>query len=780
MFGFFMVIATAIKSFRDKVVESNVEYNKKKRELMRHIQNENRQDDAPIADDGEDLKKQTASEKLKTKLLAVLSTVVLFFELLPLFSSLMIWGLLVFCFLVVVVVIFTFLAMIQAFLKDQKNYVPEGMCGKPTTQVQESAGGVLAWTDEELASKGAKLTDREKNIYKMGVLARESIVGYGGKKAMNIPEASLATKVNFLLGVSSVESSMIIYSGGEKDVYKNPSSIVPNSAGYGFLGLNSSHTLETYYSNSVASKIREKFKPASRPSYEGQYPPYGMFMSAMHHQWKLDENVNRKKSMISDFADKNGIKANKKEFVGTVALFLVQAQYHGAVYTDYPGYIGFWGTMFLESAPDDASRSFSNWGLEDTKITDYSESGLRETYLGASGMNGMHTVGTPDKLKRGGSTKITLNGKTINDTLWGYLWKQSKGSKNMQTAWNLATSYSSSGSARTLNFHYGVNSYLQALRIEKNLSKKMGIVGDTGSSSSSDDSSDSSSDSSSDTSSTPEPSTSGSSEDCKDKGGDDDTPPTIQIGNFKETPGRGQSIVKGKPFDTWVKGAISSGVIPSSYYNKMKPTIGTSSQLAGRHARAIQAKYQDKVFGVPHYGQGGSYRESYGQLNWHYAGGDTFNWSGCMVYSHAYAASALTGRLINPAEMGIIMSATGGLGASGTKRSGVLGAHKALGLKAVYFGSGPYALIKAKNAKAGTGSIPAVLKKGGVVIIRVTYGTLTKISNHFFVLTSVETKNGVDYYSNYNSVDVGMSMRKLTQNDLINGRLHDEAVGVYK
>lgn len=754
---------------KDKVVENNIEYNKKKRELIRHIQNGNKQDDAPIADDGEDAKNETAVEKLKTKILAIISTVVLFFELLPLFSSVMIWGLLVFCFLVVVVVIFTFLAMLQAFMRDQKNYTPEAMCGKPVA-VQESAGGILAWTEAELGSNGSKLTDKEKNIYKMGILARKSIEGYDKTPLMNVKELTMSQKVYFILGVSSTETSMNIYGSGGGDVFKNNSNVGSNGSGYGFMGINTSYSLSHYYNSSAESKIREAYKPSSPSPYTSAFPPYAVAMSVKHHHNDLVATVARMFPDIEKFADKNGIKANKKEFIGVVKLFLTQAEYHGAAYTDYQGLIGFWGSMFLASAPDDASRSFSNWALEDTKVIDYSESGIRNMYLGSGGKNSMHAVSTPDKLKRGGTTRIVLNGKVIDETLWGYLWKKESANKGMQDAWALARKYSASGGGlgdRPLNFHYGLNSYLQAMRIEKNLSKKMGVVGDTGTPAPEEVSEPA-----------PEETT---GKPCKDDGGaKDDTPPTIQVGTFKETPGRGQSVVNGKPFDTWIKGAVSSGVIPSGYYNKMKPTIGTSSQLAGRHTRAIQAKYQDKVFGVPHYGQGGSFAESYGQLNWHYAGGDTFNWSGCMVYSHAYAASALTGRLINPAEMGIVMSATGGLGASGTKRQGVIGAHKALGLNGVYFLNGPSALVSAGSVKAGTSNIPAVLKKGGVVVIRVTYGSLTSIANHFFVLTSVETKNGTDYYSNYNSVDVGMSMRKLTKQNLVSGRIHNEAVGVYK
>ena len=91
-------------------------------------------------------------------------------------------------------------------------------------------------------------------------------------------------------------------------------------------------------------------------------------------------------------------------------------------------------------------------------------------------------------------------------------------------------------------------------------------------------------------------------------------------------------------------------------------------------------------YGVPFYAQisteNGKYGEDFGQMLWHpeASSTNTYNSSGCMIYAHAYAASAMTGKIINPAEMGAMMIVKGSLtdvGCIGDKMSSV---YSSLGL----------------------------------------------------------------------------------------------------
>lgn len=439
--------------------------------------------------EGVKTEEQTPLGNAKVKVMALITAIVTFFEVLPLFFSLMIWIILFLCLLVIVVIIFSLLSILeQAVLDSELKFEGEvgAACGQSGGSVTPS-GGTLAWTDAELASRGATLSDYEKNLYRLGILARKAAEGYGGGELMMTEGATLDMRVAFLMGVASTETSMRFYTGGQNsDITKIPSTIASNSSGYGFMGISSAKSLGSYYGASTVSAIQKAYKPSSPPAYPAAYAPYGVAMSAKHHQQDFAANTGTKstKAQIDKIAGQWGIKANKGEFSAMSQFFLAQAEYHGAAKSDYEGLINFFGALFVATSDNDAERTFSKWTLKEASTTsgnDFSESGIRNSFVGAGGKDSLAGRADTSGLKNGGNTKILLNGKEIGVPVWKYLGDKYMGTAGFKQAWADVKMYSARGGggigARVLNFHYGFNSYIQAKRIESILAKKMNIVG---------------------------------------------------------------------------------------------------------------------------------------------------------------------------------------------------------------------------------------------------------------------------------------------------------------
>ena len=256
----------------------------------------------------------------------------------------------------------------------------------------------------------------------------------------------------------------------------------------------------------------------------------------------------------------------------------------------------------------------------------------------------------------------------------------------------------------------------------------------------------------------------------------------VKVGDFKETPGKGQSIIAGKPFDAWLDGKVKSGNGGAIWANNyLKKHMGTSSALNGKNSKVKELNYTDTRFGVPFYGQTAKYSESYGELRYSPAG-YSFNFAGCAVYSHAYATSALTGRLVNPAEMGALLTIYGNMTPDGALHKGAFKSmYGDLGLKSAFYDSGRSVLVPSSQGKGVGKDIPSTLKAGGLAVVRFATGEFADgFPNHFLVLTGVETKNGKDYYSMYTSVNISQSKQVYTREYLLNKRMHSTAVLVWK
>jgi hypothetical protein len=681
---------------------------------------------------------ETPKSKFRIIILSSLAAIVAFFETLPLFLAFVITTLVLVCVISLVVVIFTFISMIKNELQPLDTQITPD---EVESTEQGTSGGTLSWTDAQLASNGMLLSDYEKNLYRLGILARKAVEGYGGAELMQVGDMDINTRVLFVMGVASTETSMKFYANGENhDIMKVPSNIPANTSGYGFMGIGKGKKLSDYFPD-VYTNIVKEYKPISTPAYPATYAPYGVAMSAKHHNTDIKTYTNTKTTTakIEKIAAEWGIVANKQEFVDMTKIFLAQAEYHGADdrhATEYSGYINFYAALFAATSDTDGDRSFTKWSYSipsDTSKIDYSESGIRQSILGAWGdksKNQLHKISTPSSMPmdKDRSTKILLNGKEIGVPVWKYVWEKYKDKQGMKLAWEVAQMYSArSGniSDRVLNFHYGFNSFMSGMRIQAVLAGKMNISTESSGSSAS-------------------------------------------AGKFAVTAGKGQATVNGKPSIDFINTYKAKNPGQASYLNSLIKTWGTSSYVSNDKSQARKDGYKDTKYNVPFYGQSNKWGEVYNNLAW-YPGSSTYGWSGCMVYSAAYAVSAMTGLLVNPSEMGAIMIADGSLVSVGVSTSKWPTTFNKMGLQSNYYD------VAVNNYD----KIAADIKKGGVAIVRVHPGTFTKSENHFIVLTSVTEKNGVRYYTIYSSSSTSDSMKSYSESQL-RSNMHKQAVTVWK
>jgi len=406
----------------------------------------------------------------------VVGVVVAFFESLPLFVAVWVIGLLVLAIIGVVMVIFLIWVALKG-VEDKKDLdiTDDSGC------VENVFSGDVQFTMDEFAKISPLLTDYEKNIYKVGLLAREAVNGFGTGSIINDDRIPEEARYLMVLGKASTETSMRFYKNNKNyDIFKIPSDIGANSSSYGMYGIHVSKKLENYW-GSKASIIKSKYKPASTPPYDASYAPHGIAMSAKHFSGNINEVSKYWSDKIDKVADMWGIKENRKEFYAYATLFLGQVRYHtGNRYDRYiknevEGYLHFYAALFHATADKDSERSFSKWSID--LNSSYDESSFRKTMMGKqiSGSRFLTSISSPDDLSLPSNhVKIYLNGNQLKVPVWKYLWDKYKGNANFKHAWDVAKAFSRVDTDRTLNFHYGFNSFLQTQKIKANILVKRG------------------------------------------------------------------------------------------------------------------------------------------------------------------------------------------------------------------------------------------------------------------------------------------------------------------
>lgn len=657
-------------------------------------------------------KPQDNAKQIALRLLDFAMLVLGFFESMTVFLSVMTWGiylLLVLLIVVLLVVIFSLLNVAtHAVSSPVFHYNPNNVSTVAASQ------GTLAWTSAQLAEYGITLTPYEKNLYRLGILANQAVSGYGGSSPlMDVPGSTLDERIKFVLGVSSVETGMQFYNDGFQgnNLMLDPGNVDQGDS-YGLFGISESATLSSYFSPNVVNAIQSQYNPSSTPLYPAAFAPWGEAMSAAAQDAKLqDVLTSYTQSQIKQVASQWGIKANLTEFTVYSDFFLELAYYQGIdAGTDTDPLLNFFAALFCASSPIDSQRTFSAWSLpisSNPANNDYAESDVRDSIDGGSGKDGLALVSTPMQLTGLGPTPLLLNGKPLTVPLWNYLGQLYWSNPGFKQAWANAQSYSAIGGggigARVLNFHYGFIALLEANRIEQQLASQMHIM-------------------------------------------------TAASSGFHVSPGQGQAIIDGQSSNHWIITHLSGLSSPElSLIEQLMPTFGTSNFITNPDNPARLMGYKDSKFGVPFYGQNSSFGETYGNLDW-YPNDETFNLSGCMVDSNAYAASALTGKLINPAEMDALMLIEGGIQYAGVDNGNMPKVYALLGLKAWDVSADQQTEWGSTTSPTAVGQdIASTVSAGGIAVIRVTSGVFTPDSSHFIAITSVTHLNGQDYYTVYSS-----------------------------
>lgn len=694
---------------------------------------------------------QTSNPKIIDKVLSpliyLIALIMAFIEILIIFIVLMQFAIIFLLVIIVVVVIFTFMSFIQNILgNDQADF------DKPETgnACYQRIEGQLQWTLEELNAKGTTLKTAQKNQYKLGILARDNFEGTTtGRKMLDIRGLGVDKKVLFAIGLLSTEG--MASNMDSIDIMKDVANVGVNSSGYGYFGISVNDRLYNYLSGQEVTKLKDKYSPSTTPPYESAFAPWGMVMSIGHQQSKYNSYTGRDSvsEKIDKIAKEWGISANINEFKGYTTLFLTQAQYHGAEMVEYDAYINWFAAIFALSHTDDSRRSFHNYQLvvNEGKSAPYNEGGAtRSIYIGEQDYAKVDNYSSPSEfpgLSSNLQVKLHLNGNPINESLWSYIAKNQKNptgfNKSVEKLKEFGRSAGDKGSgggkgARVLNFHYGLNSLWQGQRIESDLAKDMSLSGQTK-----------------------------SEMVCSD--GTVTLPPP---GTYAETPGQSQLIVAGKPLKQFMEEYYEKTTSArSKYLSSLEKYWGTSNYLSNDKNPARVAGYTDKVHGVPFFGQGKSYEEGF--LYEPYAiNGDTYLWSGCMIYAYAYTVSSQLKVLVNPTEIGSLLHTYGALGPGGVNTELVPKMMKDLGLQTKKY---------AKYDENGLKGWDETLDKGGVIIIRthpgkaisgiakINGGFFTK-SEHFQVITGKQEVDGKTMYSMYTSSYHGQSMALYTYEEL--------------
>lgn len=180
---------------------------------------------------------------------------------------------------------------------------------------------------------------------------------------------------------------------------------------------------------------------------------------------------------------------------------------------------------------------------------------------------------------------------------------------------------------------------------------------------------------------------------------------------FVVTKGKGQALtIQGQTTENLIKNAKVSST-EKKYLNSLVPYFGTSAFLTDKTNSARVDNFVDNKFGVPFYGQGPIYKETYDKVPWTTNRGRigvygyTSNALGCtgeMIYTHAYALSALTGKLVNPAEMTALLHVNKLLSDKGLSRTGFTAFYSQFGLRATEYASPNYTKL-AKQIKENKG-----------------------------------------------------------------------------
>lgn len=694
--------------------------------------------------------KRSFGQAILESVLAVLAA----FEMMPIFLVLAQVFLFALLAGILIVVILGIYLSIVSFFSVTPDVVPPDL----TFPVEEETvvtgrkgikGNKLSWSVEELNVNMANLTPLEQNIYRLGILINQAITGYDTKKrVLDLPTPSIDVDIAMFLGKLSTEQSMVIYPEKDlpnKNVFQHPYMATESNAGFVNFGISKNDTPRNY--TSVAGKdvvdalYRLYPSPTGSYSYPANYYPWATFMSVAHIAGKVDyaNGFLKNKGELGAHEDRLmkvieawGISEKRRmELYTMLYYFLLQAHYHGVSQTEYEHYFNFWCALYYVSGDSDDTRSLYNWELEDLTNKDEDafpavpEYKFRKIFIGSEGMNDPkwkhHT-----ELKLGdNSIRMKLNGRVLEEPVWKFIMSESNMSTYpesrrvaMEEAWQelkKMSGYSGNMQTRTLNFHYGFNSFIQGKAIIEILEKKVVPL----------------------------------RSEIVYGGKNPEGNATFTIG--------GQTYTTRRYYEEVKKSQLPDDAV--TIINNLINYFGVSAYEQGEDskAEALREAYplESDPYQVPFQRQSANI-ELYGGQPWSTRrdknGGWTFSRNGCMIYSVAYVLTAKTRIGINPPETAALMYMTNSLSSGGLLRSGLPTLFGLFGLK----------VKEVSNIRATStwDKIDETLLNGGLVIAKFSDPPIaSRGSDHFVVINKLIEENGTKKYRMYSSSDVSDSLK---------------------
>lgn len=649
--------------------------------------------------------KKNSSSKIKIYFMQFLSVIISVVELIPI----LLVGSFTVIILIMGIIILIFILAVIPILENVIDVVGDTVFTPAPEQVVR---GNPRWSENELAIRGMLLTNREKNWYRLIMLYKLHLEKSG-------VTASGETAFLFALGLGSTESGGNFYEEGQdtKNILVTPTDKLDNQQGFaGNFGLRRDRTLEHYFGvGGYTDYLRGRFVPdrlSVLPTTDVLFVPWASAMGLKHLYGKIDEqNIDRQSTFATANAvmDSFGIKENREELMQFILWHLATAQYHGAYASEWVDYITFVSAMFAASSDVDSKRSMRNWGIV-ARNTDYSESTFRRLVIGSTPFQRIDRVRTPTELVLPEMfAHLTLNGERLTVPLWNYLWAKYSSKPEMQGAWRTAQALASRTDdttvgwgyvARVLNFHYGINSYLQGLRVYTHITSQL-------------------------------------------------------VGDFEETVGEAQGTWDGVPLLEYIKRFSGSSVDKALRFQE----YWGSARFIGAQ-RIGRTDWSPDKWGVPFFRQGGN-SEIYSRVPWG-SRGNTFDVNGCMLYSYAYVASALTGRIINPPEITSVAYLHDALDAdAGVIIRNMIPVFESLGLKKELdrFSAGTKVRATPERFNQVWDRVDTTLKNNGLVVVTGVGQWASRGQIHFFVISDRVVEDGKVMYRVYTSSRVDQTVR---------------------
>lgn len=480
MLGFIMAVITFFRRIKVKIDENSLRYAKRRSEVQQRINKkfsggrETLEDKQRRTQELNSKTKNPTRERIKDTLIYGASFVLSVIETLPLLVGALTWSALMILLIIVMLILFSFMEMLRNLIGLENDCLPP-----KEVQAQESdstggkslEGGLLAWTKEELQAKGGKLSDFDKNAYRMGILSREAFektYGFDGTYAGNRDVYKLTL---MSLGLVSIESSFVLTSGGKGNIFEDRVVNSINSSNYGFMGLHKNGSMGDKshpVPKEAVSKIKQVYKPKFSMVSNLEYAPYAMNMSIAHLKTKYNwAVVSYAKNDIEKRLKAWGFKGEEAQYLREyLSSILAQGAYLSWQSGKHVEAIDTALAVYWASGDSPDTRSFLNYSFS---IGGYDESSKRYSWIGSRGA-----------LKKA-NTKYygTLNGKKLNTDILSYAYKKApdKMKSAIEKANSTVTAYLSLGTGNTKGqfFYYGLHSIVIAGKLERDLAKKMGI-----------------------------------------------------------------------------------------------------------------------------------------------------------------------------------------------------------------------------------------------------------------------------------------------------------------